>query len=272
MIQDLIQYPDERINIASVDVRFFDDELSELIDDMKDTIVQHNARGLTAIQISIPLSVVVVLKPEGEWLELINPRIFKTKDKTIHKEKTLYIPDIEEEIPRYEYVSIIYQDRQGVQHSVEAEGEFGYMLQRKIDYIFGGTFANKLDKKSRKRVEHKLSINGANGEFNANTQMSKREYFKSVISKLLFFEALALTAPLFDASNETRESLYHYGLFATIASLILIVGYLIYAKYEASRIISCTGCQIVSFTAVAVKYFLITTVLFLGSYFLLKPI
>ena len=154
---------------------------------------------------------------------------------------------------------------------MKAEGEYGFLLQRKFDYTFGGTFANKLDRKNRKRVEKNLSLSGTPGEFNANSTISKREYFKSMMSKLLFFEGLTLFAPLFDFSEETLNSMYKYDIFATIASLILVVAYFAYAKYEASRVISCTGCQVVSFTAVAVKYLVIIAVLFTGSYYLVNP-
>jgi len=271
MVKELITYPDERINIASVDVRRFDDELFTLIDDMKDTIEANNAEGLAAIQIAITLSVVVVKDKDGNWLEFINPRILKVSGKTTSKETSLYLPNIEEEIPRHEKISFIYQDRTGEQHSMKAEGEFGFMLQRKFDYTFGGTFANKLDKKTRKRVEQKLSIGGEHAEFNATSTMSKREYFKSFIEKLLFFETIFLFSPLFTEKQETLQTFYNYSIFATIASLILIVAYVAYAKYEASRVISCTGCQVISFTAVAVKYFLITVVLFMASYFIVNP-
>ena len=154
---------------------------------------------------------------------------------------------------------------------MSAEGKYGFLLQRKFDYTFGGTFANKLDRKNRKRVEKNLSISGATGEFNANSTISKREYFKSIMSKLLFFEFLTLFAPLFNFKKETLESFYSYDIFATIASLFLVVAYFAYAKYEASRVISCTGCQVVSFTAVAVKYLLIIVILFIGSYYLVNP-
>lgn len=271
MVKELILYPDERINIVSADVRHFDEELFELIEDMKDTIEANHAQGLTAIQIAVPRSVVVLKDENGEWIELINPRLIRHADKIISKESTLYLPDIQEEIPRYNEVSFIYQDRTGKQQSINAKGEFGCLLQRKIDYIFGGTFANKLDMKSRKNVEKKLSIRGNVGEFNATSVMSKREYFKSFIGKLLFFEMIFLFSPLFTENNETLQSFYNYGVFATIASLILIVAYVAYAKYEASRVISCTGCQVVSFTAVAVKYFLITLVLFTATYYIVKP-
>ena len=271
MVKELILYPDERINIASADVRHFDDELFTLIDDMKDTIESHNAEGLAAIQIAVPRSVVVAKDPEGNWQEFINPRVLKVKGKTISLETSLYLPNIEEEIPRHEKISFIYQDRNGTQHSMSAEGSYGFMLQRKFDYTFGGTFANKLDRKNRKRVEKNLSISGTTGEFNANSTISKREYFKSIMSKLLFFEGLTLLAPFFNFKKEALESMYKYDIFATIASLFLVVGYFAYAKYEASRVISCTGCQVVSFTAVAVKYLIIIIVLFAGSYYLVNP-
>ncbi len=271
MVKELIRYPDERINIASADVRKFDDELLELIQDLKDTIEEHDAEGLAAIQIAVPRSVVVVKDPDGNWKEFINPRILRVEGKATSIETSLYLPDIIEEIPRYEKISFIYQDRTGEQHSMNAAGKFGFLLQRKFDYTFGGTFANKLDRKNRKRVEKKLSIQGSSGEFNANSTISKREYFKSVINKLLFFEALTLLGPLFNAKKETLLSFYHYGVFATVASLLLIVGYWIYAKYEAEKMVSCTGCQVVSFTAVAIKYFLGIMILFAGSYFWVNP-
>jgi len=271
MVRELIRYPDERINIASADVRKFDETLYELVQDLKDTIEAHDAEGLAAIQIAVPLSVVVVKDPDGNWQEFFNPRILRVSGKTTSRERSLYLPDIVEEIPRYEKISFIYQDREGKQHSMQAEGAFGFLLQRKFDYTFGGTFANKLERKERKKVQKKLSRQGRSGEFNANSTLSKREYFKSVINKLLFFELLTFLGPLFDAEEKTLRSFYHYGLFATTASLLLIVGYWIYAKYEADRMVSCTGCQVVSFSAVALKYFLMTMLLFAGSYFLINP-
>ena len=109
MVKELILYPDERINIASADVRHFNSELFELIDDLKDTIESHNAKGLAAIQIAIPLSVVVVKDPNGNWQEFINPRVLKVKGEATSIETSLYMPNIEEEIPRHKKITFIYQ-------------------------------------------------------------------------------------------------------------------------------------------------------------------
>ncbi len=271
MIQKLIIYPDERINIASADIRHFDKDLDQLVEDLKDTIEANNAEGLAAIQIAVPLAVVVAKDPNGEWHVFFNPRILKRAGKTISTETSLYLPNITEDIPRAEQITFIYQDRQGKQQSMTVSGHFSYLLQRKFDYNFGGTFANKLDRDSRKKVEKKLSLQGNVGEFNADSNFSNREYFKSAINKLLFFEGVSLFVPFFDVTKETLNSWYNYGIFATIATILLTIGYLVYAKWEASRVISCTGCQVISFTAVAIKYFVLITVLFLASYYWVNP-
>jgi peptide deformylase len=271
MIEEIIQYPDERINIASADVRCFDEGLWELIDTLKQTAQAHDAPGLAAIQIAIPSAVVVAKDPDGNWQEFVNPRIIRHEGSAESQEKTLYMPSVTATIPRHEKITFIYQDKMGEQHTAQAEGPYGYLLQRKFDYIFGGTFANRLSREDRKAVEKRLLSEGTAGEFNSRARFSKREYFKSVLNKLLFFESLTLFAPLFDFKQETMLTLYRYDLFATIASLILIVGYWLYAKYEADRVISCTGCQVASFSAVALKYLGITLLLFAASYALVRP-
>lgn len=273
MIQEIITYPDQRINVVSADVRFFDEELWELISDMKETAKRHRSDGLAAIQLAIPLSVVVAKDTQGIWHDFISPRILKRGNVVSVQESTLYMPDITEAVPRYDWIKFIYQDKKGKQHAMEAEGEFAFLLQRKFDYIFGGTFTNKLDKKKRKEIEKELAgTTGAIAEFNTCPTMSKREYFKSAMNKLLFFEALSLGAPLFSPTQETLNSFYNYGVFATILVLLLITGYLIYAKWEASIYTSCTGCQVASFSAVAIKYFVLALILFAGSYYLLNPL
>ncbi len=271
MIKELIIYPDERINIASANVRYFDDSLTELIQDLKDTIEANNAQGLAAIQLAIPLSVVVVKDENGKYLEFMNPRIIKTEEQVVSTESSLYMPNITADIPRYNKIKFIYQDRNGDQQSMSAEGDFAFLLQRKFDYIFGGTFANKLNLKGKKKIQEKLSKRGLNGEFNATSTFSKREYFKSFMNKLLFFGILTLFAPLFNFTNETMQSFYSYDKFASIGIVILAIGYFAYGKYEASRVISCTGCQVVSMGAVVAKYFIFALILFVSSYYLVNP-
>ncbi len=271
MVEEIITFPDDRINIGSANVRFFDEELWEFIDNLKETAEAHNAPGLAAIQVAVPLAVVVVKTPQKEWLELCNPRIIRHKGRALSTETTLYLPNVVEQIPRFEWISIVYEDRYGKQHTMTAEKHFAYLLQRKIDYIFGGTFMDRVDKKEKKEIEKELAKQGLGGEFNNCPTFSKREYFKSVMNKLLFIEGVMMLTPLFGVSQATRVSLYGFVPYITALLLILIISYWLYAKWEADKYASCTGCQMVSFTAVAVKYFIPTVVLFLLGYYWLNP-
>lgn len=271
MVEEILKYPDDRINRGSGNVRFFDEELWGLIDNLKDTAEANHSRGLAAIQVAVPMAVVVVKNDEDQWVELINPRIIRHEGNVLSRESTLYLPDVVEEIPRYELVSVIYQDREGQQKSLIATGAFGYLLQRKIDYIFGGTFMNKLDKDEQKNTKKSLAESGLNGDFNACPTFSKREYFKSAINKLLFLETLSLAAPFVISKTDTLLSIYHFVQGATLIIIILIASYMIYAKYEADKYSSCTGCQVVGITAVAIKYFIAAIVLFFISFYWINP-
>ena len=271
MVEEILTFPDDRINIGSANVRFFDEELWEFIENLKETAEAHKAPGLAGIQVAVPLAVVVVKDPEGKWLELMNPRIIRHRGRTLSTEMTLYLPGVVEQIPRFEWISVVYEDRYGTQHTLTAEKHFAYLLQRKIDYIHGGTFMDRVDKKERKNIEKDLAEQGMGGEFNVCPTFSKREYFKSAMNKLLILEFVALLTPLLGVSDAIRTQLFGYMKFTSVLLLFLVVGYWLYAKWEAEKYVSCTGCQMVSFTAVAVKYFLPTVMFFLAGYYVLNP-
>ncbi len=272
MVRDTVVYPDSRIDLVSSDVRVFDDALHALIEDMKDTAKANNADGLAAIQIAYPLAVVVVKDDEGNFLELINPRIIKKKGWVPSLETTLYLPDVQRTINRYESISLIYQDRDGNQHALQAEGALSRRIQRKFDYIFGGSFATKMNAKERKNLEKELAHSGVVGSFDSNAPVSGREYFKSIMTKLLVLEFLTLFTPLFSFEQSTLQMFYTFNVYATVALILLNIGYFAYAKYEANRVVSCTGCQVVSFMSVSLKFLALTLAMFGASYYILKPL
>jgi len=269
MVYDLITYPDDRINLVSGDVRVFDEQLLKLIEDMKETIEANNAEGLAAIQIGFATSVVVIKDDKGGYMEFINPRLINKKGSVKSLEKTLYLPDTQLSINRYESISLIYQDREGNQHSLKADGKLSLLIQRKFDYVFGGSFVTKLKEKERKELEKELADSGVVGTFSSNAPVSKREYFKSMMSKILIIESILLFSPLLNLEPETVKSIYNFNFYASIVLILLNIGYFAYAKYEADKVISCTGCQVVNFLAVSLKYFVATVGVFGASYFIL---
>lgn len=155
MIKELITYPDERIRYVSADVRKFDDELFELLENMRHTMEHHGLSAIAAIQIAIPACAVMVNTPEG-LIELINPRIIAADGEVTAEEQSAYYPDFQVRIRRHESIKIVYENRHGALCHLDIGGELSRTLQRKIDMLFGGTLLDKLDKKRLKEAEKLL--------------------------------------------------------------------------------------------------------------------
>ncbi len=271
MIRDLVVYPDKRIGIVSTDVRVFDDELIELLEDMKDTMNEHKVDGLSAIQIAVPACAMIIKKSDGEYLEIINPRIVNHNGSKTTLEETLYLPNIAKDITRYESFTMVYQDRYGNDKSMFVDGELSPLIQRKIDYIYGSSFIHKFNPKGRKDIENELAGKGSKGSFESYDNLSRGEYFMSMSSKLLFLEFLTLFAPIFNPSTDTLNNLFGYDKIASIVSILLVIIYFAYSKYEATTRLSCTGCQVINFMTRSLKYTLITIILFIASYYIVNP-
>ena len=244
MIEELVVYPDKRIEIPSPDVRKFDKTLEQIIQNLKDTIEHHNAEGLAAIQCAIPAAVVVVKKEDGSYLELVNPRILSSEGKVESVETTLYLPGVTETVPRYEKIKLIYQDREGKQQSMDVDGKLSLLLQRKIDYVYGGSFATKLADTKKKGISKSLKENGIAGSLEAcPTQPMKKDYLASFMTKLLGLGFIMMVIGLF-SSAEFSKHLSTYITYILILMPFLIVGFYFLGLSDSKKYMSCTPCQV----------------------------
>ena len=269
--KELIVYPDDRISIPSTDVRKFDETLSEVIEMMKEVMEENDAEGLAAIQTGYPYNIVLVRTEEGEILELVNPRILSSEGKEVAKEKTLYYPDIEIDVPRYAKIRLVYEDRHGNPHNMEAEGKLARVIQRKIDYTFGGTFLSKVKKEVREAVEKALADKGLVPEVELCPTTSKRVYFLSVADKLLFFMFLTLFGKLFGATPETLGTFYTFDKIAGTVVFLLLIGYFVYGQWEARKYTSCTSCQVGNMVGSMAKRFVALVGIGIAAYFFVNP-
>jgi len=170
-------------------------------------------------------SKVVVKKEDGSYLELINPRILKSEGRVDSVETTLYLPGVTETVPRYEKIKLVYQDREGKQHGMDVDGKLSLLLQRKIDYIYGGSFATKLADKKKKNITKSLEENGIEGTFEAcPVEPMKKDYLASFMTKLLVVGFIMMIIGLF-LSQESATSMHHYITYIVVILPILIVAY-----------------------------------------------
>jgi len=166
MIRDIVVYPDKRLKMISEPVEHFDEELHTLLDDMYETMIAKNGVGLAAIQVGVPLRVLIintpvetdsedprVQQPKENTLEVINPVILEAEGKTRYQEGCLSVPGYFEEVDRYKEVRIEYQDRHGEKHIIEDDEFLAIALQHEIDHLDGKVFVEKLSILKRKKFE-----------------------------------------------------------------------------------------------------------------------
>ena len=164
MVREIVTYPNIILRKKSKDVEVFDKKLHTLLDDMNDTMMERGGVGLAAIQVAVPLNVLIINIPiedkQGEekqlkenTLEIINPKLITKRGSSKSQEGCLSVPGIYEDIERAKYVSIEYQDRYGEKHTIEDDGFLAIAIQHEIDHLNGKVFIERLSFIKRKKFE-----------------------------------------------------------------------------------------------------------------------
>jgi peptide deformylase len=269
MIKELIQYPTPLSVKFATDVRFFNDELFALIDDLKDTINENNLVALSAFQIGNYYNVIVFKNEEGDFVEMTNPRLISHSDQSVKSETTTYFPGFSAEISRYENISIVYEDRNGANKSMKFSGELARTLQRKLDYTFGATFLRKMSKEEREKFEGKLEFGSDVGVGDYCPTTFKRDYVLKAANATMVLMIAALVVSLFISDKEILAKIWQYQSYAALAALGLNVLYFFYAQYEGKRYTTCVSCQIGNIIGTTFISLLRLSAIAIASYFLI---
>ncbi|MCO7224021.1 peptide deformylase [Pleionea sp. CnH1-48] len=129
-------------------------ELSELIEDMRDTMAANNGAGLAAPQIGISLQVVMFgidhnpRYPEAEpvpFTILINPQI-EILDNTLEEgwEGCLSIPKMRGLVPRAQKIRYSGFDHQGQPIERMAENFHARVVQHEVDHLWGLLYPSRM--------------------------------------------------------------------------------------------------------------------------------
>ncbi len=160
MIREIITYPNKLLKTKSKDITLFDDDLHTLLDDMYETMMNKNGIGLAAIQIAVPLNVLIINLPNEEdkqdksdLLEVINPKILQMDGSTIYTEGCLSVPEYYEDVQRAESIKVSFLNREGQEIIKEYEGLMAIAFQHECDHLKGELFVEKLSFLKRKKFE-----------------------------------------------------------------------------------------------------------------------
>lgn len=160
MIREIITYPNKLLRTKSEDVVKFDEELHTLLDDMYETMINANGVGLAAIQVAIPLNVLIInipndedIQDKAELIEAVNPVITHKDGVQIYKEGCLSVPEYYEEVKRAKHIIVEYYNRFGEKQTMECEDFLAVAWQHEMEHLTGHLFIENLSFTKRQKFE-----------------------------------------------------------------------------------------------------------------------
>jgi len=153
-IRPILRYPDPRLALPARPVTAFDGALRELARDLLETMRAAPGIGITAPHVGVPLRVVVLdLDPVEGARTYVNPEISWASPETIlHREGSVSMPGIHDEVERHARVRISYQDLDGNNHTEESDGLHAVCHQHEIDQLNGLSWIKRLSRLKRERL------------------------------------------------------------------------------------------------------------------------
>lgn len=138
MIKEILTYPTNKdiLTSKSVEVEEINDEIKNLIQDLKDTLNSTIGCGISAVQIG-ELKRVCLIKINGQIKTLINPVITKTRGEVEFREGCLSAPDVATTTKRAQKVWVDYIDENGRKRELADGGLCSIIVQHELDHFDG---------------------------------------------------------------------------------------------------------------------------------------
>jgi len=160
-IRPILTVPDPVLKQVSKRVDAVTDETRALMDDMLETMYAAPGIGLAAVQIGVPLRVIVMdLSREEEPKApryFVNPEILESNDEMqVYEEGCLSVPDFYDEVERPKRVKLRYLNYQGEQVEEWAEGMYAVCIQHEMDHLQGTLFIDHLSRLKRSYAINKV--------------------------------------------------------------------------------------------------------------------
>ena len=141
-----------------IDLTNINDEVIDIIEDLKATLEDGVGVGIAAPQIGINKRIIVVgAKKENvryndaediPLTAMINPKWEKISDETdIQFEACLSVPSISGKVERYKNIKLEYYNEQGEKIEKEVHGFFARLIQHECDHLDGFTLLNRVTEK-----------------------------------------------------------------------------------------------------------------------------
>ena len=155
---DILHYPDARLHTVAKPVAVVDKRISQLIDDMAETMYDAPGIGLAATQINVHerLIVIDISESHDALCVFINPEIIAQSGRAEHEEGCLSVPGVFDLVERAERITVRALDRDGNPFELQADGLLAVCIQHEMDHLLGKVFVDYLSNLKRNRIKARL--------------------------------------------------------------------------------------------------------------------
>lgn len=185
MIRPIVAYGNPILNQPSSKVDIENEDISNLIVDLWETMHNANGVGLAAPQIGVLKQIFITdfdyfkeeesfNKSEIEKIQqvFINPKITdEYGENFLFSEGCLSIPDISEELSRKNTLKIEFLDEKFNPKKITCSGVIARVIQHEYDHLKGILFTDRISSLRKREIKGKLDIISA-GDFEPNYKMS----------------------------------------------------------------------------------------------------
>ena len=126
-------------------VTSFDQKLSELLDDMLDTMYEANGVGLAAPQVGVLKRIVVIDVTGEDPIVLINPRIVESSGEQTGTEGCLSVPGKAGTVTRPMYVKAVALNEDMEEITVEGTELLARAICHELDHLEGHLYVEKVE-------------------------------------------------------------------------------------------------------------------------------
>ncbi len=157
-ILSILEFPDPRLRKTASPISNIDDDLRTLIDDMFETMYAAPGIGLAAtlVYVHTRLLIADVSADQTEPHAFINPEIIEKDGELVTEEGCLSVPGYYEEVQRAEHIRVRFENRDGEQVDMEAEGLLAVCVQHEVDHLDGKLFVDYLSEAKRQQIRKRL--------------------------------------------------------------------------------------------------------------------
>lgn len=158
-VREIVKYGDPRLRKTCATVNDFS-VLPDIVNEMYDSMYEHNGVGLAANQIGYDLNLFVIdithTEEADEPAEFVNGKIIDSCGESSYSEGCLSIPGVEFEIKRPEFITLEYQKLDGSKHTKEFGGYYARAIQHEVDHLNGKLIVDYVNSVSKLRYNSQL--------------------------------------------------------------------------------------------------------------------